>query len=188
MAVPDTNTFTLQEVIDEVNPTTNDLKDCFADANDSRFDSLYSGAKNSLLNFRNYNNNLDDVLVIGEGVIISDFESNKVFTVGNIKQEGIINFRFTVTDRYVPPGHEGSPYHVNILTPTDNQIVSSIGDTIEFSNTVIGNPERIYDYEVHMSASRPQFGRDRITITIKAEMVSTTTGIIPIPNYINMNF
>jgi hypothetical protein len=32
MAVPDTTTFTLQDVVDEINPTTDDLADCFADA------------------------------------------------------------------------------------------------------------------------------------------------------------
>lgn len=54
MAVPNTNTFTLQNVVDEVNPTTNDLVDCFADANPSYFDPTYEGSKNNLLNFRNY--------------------------------------------------------------------------------------------------------------------------------------
>lgn len=54
MAVPNTTTFTLQNVVDEVNPTTDDLVDCFADANASYFNSNYSGSKNSLLNFRDY--------------------------------------------------------------------------------------------------------------------------------------
>jgi len=54
MAVPNTTTFTLQDVVDEINPTTDDLVDCFADATSSSFDSNYSGSKNNLLNFRNY--------------------------------------------------------------------------------------------------------------------------------------
>jgi hypothetical protein len=54
MAVPNTSTFTLQDVVNEVNPTTDDLIDCFADAVASKFDSTYSGSKNQLLNFRNY--------------------------------------------------------------------------------------------------------------------------------------
>lgn len=54
MAVPNTNTFSLQDVVDEVNPTTDDLVDCFADAVASKFDPAYSGSKNQLLNFRNY--------------------------------------------------------------------------------------------------------------------------------------
>lgn len=54
MGVPNTDTFTLQDVVDEVNPTTDELVDCFSDAIASKFDSTYSGDKNELLNFRNY--------------------------------------------------------------------------------------------------------------------------------------
>ena len=54
MAVPNTTTFTLQNVVNEVNPTTDDLVDCFSDANPADFDPAYEGSKNSLLNFRNY--------------------------------------------------------------------------------------------------------------------------------------
>src|SRR5680860_1265404 len=53
--VPDTETFTLQNVVDVVNPTTNDLVDCFSDANADYFDAAYTGyPANSLLRFRNY--------------------------------------------------------------------------------------------------------------------------------------
>lgn len=54
MAVPNTNTFSLQDVVDEVNPTTDDLVDCFAYAVASKFDSTYEGSKDRLSNFRNY--------------------------------------------------------------------------------------------------------------------------------------
>ena len=54
MGVPNTTTFTLQNVVDAVNPTTDDLVDSFADAVSSKFDSDYEGSKNQLLNFRNY--------------------------------------------------------------------------------------------------------------------------------------
>ena len=54
MGVPNTTTFTLQNVVDVVNPTTDDLVDSFADAVSSKFDSNYEGSKNQLLNFRNY--------------------------------------------------------------------------------------------------------------------------------------
>ena len=54
MGVPDTTTFDLQDVVDEINPTTDDLADCFSDAVASKFDSSYEGSKNQLLNFRNY--------------------------------------------------------------------------------------------------------------------------------------
>jgi len=54
MGVPNTSTFTLQDVVNEVNPTTDDLVDCFSDAILAGFDSAYEGSKNQLLNFRNY--------------------------------------------------------------------------------------------------------------------------------------
>jgi len=54
MAVPNTTTFSLQDVVTEINPTTDDLVDCFADAVAGSFDPSYSGSKNNLLNFRNY--------------------------------------------------------------------------------------------------------------------------------------
>jgi hypothetical protein len=59
MAVPNTTTFNLQDVTTEVYFDTNagrNLSDCFTDALVGRFDPAYSGAKNNLLNFRNYNN------------------------------------------------------------------------------------------------------------------------------------
>jgi uncharacterized protein (TIGR02145 family) len=57
MAVPDTDTFSLQDVVDEINPTTDDLQDCFNDAIAGNFDPTYEGAKDRLLNFRNYGAN-----------------------------------------------------------------------------------------------------------------------------------
>jgi hypothetical protein len=56
--VPNTDTFTLQDVVDAVNPTTDDLFDCFADAIFLRFDPNYNhdlyAPPNSMLRFRNY--------------------------------------------------------------------------------------------------------------------------------------
>jgi len=54
MAVPDTTTFTLQNVVDEINPTTDDLADCFSDSNIFLFDPAYSSSV-GMLKFRNYN-------------------------------------------------------------------------------------------------------------------------------------
>jgi len=53
MGVPNTNSFTLQNVVDVIDNDDN-LVGCFNDAVASKFDSNYSGAKNNLLNFRNY--------------------------------------------------------------------------------------------------------------------------------------
>ena len=55
MAVPDTNTFSLQDVVDEINPTTDDLQDCINDAIEGNYDpNYYTAPATSLLEFRNY--------------------------------------------------------------------------------------------------------------------------------------
>jgi len=59
MSVPNTITFSLQDVTKEVfgsTVVTGDLQSCFTNAT-GIFDSNYVGNKNSLLNFRNYNRN-----------------------------------------------------------------------------------------------------------------------------------
>lgn len=55
MAVPDTNTFSLQDVVDEINPSSNDLVQCVNDATTQFYDGRYFKAPaTSLLEFRNY--------------------------------------------------------------------------------------------------------------------------------------
>ena len=58
MAIPNTNGgWSLETVRTEVSPSKNNLDDLIAIANaqsPSRWDPVYSGSKNSLLNFRNY--------------------------------------------------------------------------------------------------------------------------------------
>jgi len=58
MAVPDTDTFSLQDVSDEfskIDPQPVDLERCFTNATASQFDPAYEGSKDRLSNFRNYN-------------------------------------------------------------------------------------------------------------------------------------
>ena len=64
MGVPNTTTFDLQTVVNVVNPTTDDLVDSFADAVASKFDPSYSGLKNQLLNFRNYDSATVNTLTV----------------------------------------------------------------------------------------------------------------------------
>lgn len=52
-SVPNTTTFTLQNVVSVVGGTS--LSAAFANSVDSYFDPAYKGSKNNLLNFRNYN-------------------------------------------------------------------------------------------------------------------------------------
>ena len=57
MGVPNTNTFSLADVIAVVNPTTNDLQDCFNDASTAAFNTTYDENKDQLDDFRDYGNN-----------------------------------------------------------------------------------------------------------------------------------
>lgn len=59
MPVPDTNTFTLQDVVDVVSPSSDTLQACFDNAVDDFFDPAYEGSKDSLLNFRNYGGSVE---------------------------------------------------------------------------------------------------------------------------------
>lgn len=55
MAVPDTETFSLEDVYNEVSPASFDQNACFAAADSDGFDSDYSYYEaNSLMRFRNY--------------------------------------------------------------------------------------------------------------------------------------
>jgi hypothetical protein len=56
MSVPNTNTFTLQDVCNEIYGSYSgwSLSDCFADSNANGFDASYEGSHDRLSNFRNY--------------------------------------------------------------------------------------------------------------------------------------
>tara|TARA_R110000744_G_C18906139_1_gene509910 strand:+ start:66 stop:482 length:417 start_codon:yes stop_codon:yes gene_type:complete len=46
--------FSLQDVVDKVNPSTDDLVTCIAESDVNLWDPEYEGGKNNLANFRNY--------------------------------------------------------------------------------------------------------------------------------------
>lgn len=77
MAIPDTDTFTLQDVVNEINPTTDDLVDCFADAVSNKFDSGHEGDKDRLLNFRNYDGAVNSAFLLSNPEIISSSACGK---------------------------------------------------------------------------------------------------------------
>jgi len=56
MGVPNTSTFSMQDVKQALNTLTSSLIGLFKEANLRGFDPSYSGNKDSLLNFRNYGN------------------------------------------------------------------------------------------------------------------------------------
>lgn len=54
MAVSNTSTFTLQDVINAIPRASGNLGSCFTHANSNGFVSSYAGAKDRLSNFRGY--------------------------------------------------------------------------------------------------------------------------------------
>lgn len=130
MAVPNTTTFTLQNVVDVVNPTTDDLVDCFADAITNKFDSNYSGSKDSLLNFRNYGVVTSNTLT----VTTTSFSFPPIYFafVGN---ESVTNQVVTFTWKYVsesgdiPPSvmYAGVNRSIGYTTPS---ITGNINDSL----------------------------------------------------------
>lgn len=59
--------FSLQDVVNVISPTTNDLSDCIADSDPNLFDPEYVGNKDSLFNFRNYGCGTLNLSVSGGG-------------------------------------------------------------------------------------------------------------------------
>lgn len=65
MPVPDTNTFSLEDVRLEIGlAATASLSSCFLNANAGGFDPLYEGSKDRLSNFRNYNHSAGGLTTI----------------------------------------------------------------------------------------------------------------------------
>jgi len=100
MAIPNTITFSLQDVTNEIYGDANtgrNLSTCFTDANSSDFDSDYNpnadGTNNNLLNFRNYihNNNLSGVVRTILFISAIDDVTTTVFSNINTSFSGATN-------------------------------------------------------------------------------------------------
>lgn len=99
MSVPNTNNFSLQDVIDEINPSSNDLATCFAEAIDSGFDSAYEGSKNSLLNFRNYSHQVEPLQTSSNQLTLSaETNSPDKFAAAALDEEFFVGFWNDLTD------------------------------------------------------------------------------------------
>ena len=135
MAVPDTDTFSLQDVVDEINPTTDDLQDCINDAIASKYDpDYYTAPATSLLEFRNYGaatGNLLSVTTTSAG-----FPSVSVAFVSN-QSTSIQTFTFTWkyvgqnSDINATVSYDGTTRSPGYTTPTISQTFSS-GDSLAF--------------------------------------------------------
>ncbi|MFA8451761.1 MAG: hypothetical protein ACEPOW_13790 [Bacteroidales bacterium] len=77
MAVPDTETFTLQNVADEIGGGLISLQSCFDNANSGGFDPTYNqdsyAPANSMLRFRNYTHVIPANISLGNSTINFNF-------------------------------------------------------------------------------------------------------------------
>jgi len=82
--IPDTDNFSLQDVVDFIIDAAHDLVDCFARAIDSLFDPAYKGGKDSLYNFRNYGgNDFDDWFLPSRLELLEMYNQLKVYGIGD---------------------------------------------------------------------------------------------------------
>lgn len=79
MAIPNTHTFTLRDVCNEVGGTS--LRGAFANSIDDYFDPAYKGAKDRLSNFRNYPHWPDDLGITGTIEDLPDWVGDNPLTV-----------------------------------------------------------------------------------------------------------
>ena len=123
MGVPDTTTFTLQDVADEIDPATiEDLAKCFSNATASYFDSNYGpGDESNLLQFRNY----------GSGNALSPFQGSG----------GQTDFKFlcsqSINTNYWHNGSNSAPV-VGDIVYTNAAGTSTFGSNFLLSNYSFG--------------------------------------------------
>jgi len=144
MAIPDTNTFSLQDVVNEIGPTTNDLIDCFADAVPGNFDPAYSGSTNELLNFRNYGAASSRIYYYNRGVstgnwaIVGSGGTPPILTLESnylsiIKSNGAFGYVSIRTDESFDSASINNLKKLNVIL----SVISFSGSTVLFLFTTI---------------------------------------------------
>lgn len=159
MAVPDTTTFSLQDVVDEINPTTDDLLDCISDAQSGSYDTTYySSPATSLLEFRNYG---------ATPATITLSVSGDNFVVAGATSFQSIQLEF----EYISQTFTGTAAVV-----TDNGSAVNVGAT-KIINTV-GGPGTIWNvssFTNPFNVSDPTSGTATVTIGLKINSTSVDT-------------
>jgi len=122
MAVPNTSTFSLQDVANEFGLGGGDgLQECFDDSDDSEFDSSYNpnsdGTDNNLLNFRNYGGTLPvNSYVIRKGLTSSAACAGTSFII-LYQRSTLFNFNDPIYSNAAGTTNAISQWHSNsILT------------------------------------------------------------------------
>lgn len=143
MAVPDTTTFALSDVINEITPSLHSLQGCFNDAIGQLFDGRYVGNRDRLSNFRNYGNPYLAItyadFTAHKGIVYrgsaSDFRPNA--HINEFQMKGINN---------MVSGDEIEAVSfvlVNTCTFPLHSLINWGADNIKFPSTISNNPTNV---------------------------------------------
>ena len=177
MGVPNTTTFSLQDVVDEIKPTTDDLVDCFADAVSGSFDPSYEGSKNALLNFRNYGATPVDPIKSGSTAeSINIGESDWINPTRVLTNSG--GSFSTAASTYMDPASTS-----DILRVSDFGFAIPVGSTITgFTATIVRSPSgggsgNTYDDRIQFVIGSTTQGTPKADATVWADVwVEATLG------------
>lgn len=177
MAVPNTTTFTLQDVKSEIESNggsaTTSLVAAFSNAIAAGFDSSYEGSKNQLLNFRNYNHIVGNVLVIGT----DSAGGVSGFYIDNVSVASTVSVKFT----YVAKFEGDLPITVK---HSGNTVVMNVGDT--FTTNLSISPGGNYDwFDFPFWVTSSSFGLNS-TVIMKMEVLSSNFDTPPSPNNVTL--
>jgi 6-phosphogluconolactonase (cycloisomerase 2 family) len=142
MAVPDTTTFSLQDVVNEINPTTDDLVNCISDAVEGNYDSrYYITPATSLLEFRNYgpsgpescDSGMDVVFIFDYSLSMDDHieaaKSGAVSIISTINsQSGSNDYRLglVIADEYLSDTNSNYINNINYTSlPSSQRIINT---------------------------------------------------------------
>jgi hypothetical protein len=171
MAVPNTTNFTLQDVVDEINPANDTLTNCFAASIDDGFVSSYKGNKDRLSNFRGYNHSASyygtDTIILyfaspGYGVLVGNTSTdnqNITYNWQYVSQEGDLNATVSWNGVSRNPGFFTSP-----------------NTTVSLSSLFDGFVEQPFVIT----------GGNATTVTLKFQLLSASVDTVP--NFPNNEF
>tara|TARA_R110000803_G_scaffold57268_1_gene115143 strand:+ start:57 stop:629 length:573 start_codon:yes stop_codon:yes gene_type:complete len=174
MGVPNTNTFDLGDVTDELGLGSGDsLQDCFNDSSAGDFDDDYNpnsdGSSNNLLNFRNYNGG--SALVLEVISTSSGFPPNGVILIWN---RSVLSQTITYTWQYVSQSNPGVDPDATVQLGYGGTTVA-VGYTTPAITTSLSDD----NYAFHYYDSFYISGGNGVTLTFKFVLLTAATDTVP---------
>ena len=176
MAVPDTTTFSLQDVIDVVNPTSDDLTDCFTDAVSNKFNAAYkvqyyadAGDKNNLLMFRDYGAGVSNVLTVES--TSQGFPPVGLILIGNWS---VPSQTITYTWQYVSHEQPGSEVEA-IVQLGEGGTTVAVGYTSPALTATLSSDNQAFYWPNYFYTE----GGNNVRLTFKLVLLTAETDTVP---------